>query len=352
MIPLWSIWIVLLGLRDILAIFEINTFFLTGLICLIQLMHLAMYLMKNNLNMNNWYFLLLSMLFCTLYNFATLAIVNIILSIILLKKVPIKKLLFLATFIASLKILIWFFSLKLGLLDDSLIIMPKGIGHTLGFSNPNLPGKSFLDFMMIITVFLLYRFNNRLLLFLFLIPNYLLYLYTMSRTPYYTALLYFLFILYFSRHSKYKFSRVFVIAIPFILYATTFIACRVYQKYPILDVVFTTRFSKNSVHINRMTILNYMVGLKLPEGPMDSAYLAQLFQGGIISVCIFLFVSTKGIFRMSPKDMRIFIPFIICIFISGFAENTFSTFSMSTILFYKILTDQFEIRKITRRYLV
>ena len=352
MIPLWSIWIVLLGLRDILAIFEINTFILTGLICLIQLVHLFIYFINHNFILNKWYFILIFLLFCTLYNFSTLAIVNIVLSIILLKHVPIKNFLKLASFLTLSKILIWVLSLKLGFIHDSVFIMPKGIGHTLGFSNPNLPGKSFLDTLLIITVFLLFRFNRRLPLFLFLIPNYLIYISTLGRTSYYCVLIYFLCILYFCRYSKYNFSRVMVIAIPFILYAATIVACRIYQQYPILDKIFTTRFSKNAAYLNSMSIVNYLIGLKLPEGPMDSAYLAQLFQGGITSVCIFLFISTKGILNMSQKDIRIFLPFIICLFVSGFAENTFSTFCLSTILFYKILIDQFEIKTLRKGYII
>ena len=91
-----------------------------------------------------------------------------------------------------------------------------------------------------------------------------------------------------------------------------------------------------------MGLKGLILGYNLPKGePMDSAYLAQLFAGGITSLLFFFSVYIKGMRRASESFIKNYIPFIFVILISGYAENTFSTYSGLTVLFYKLLSTQF-----------
>ena len=55
---------------------------------------------------------------------------------------------------------------------------------------------------------------------------------------------------------------------------------------------------------------------------------------------------------MTVKAVKVFLPYALCILISGFSEDTFSMSYVSVILLYKILSDQFEIKNIRSRYVL
>lgn len=356
MLNISTIWIFLLGIRPFSGFFDFPSIFFTALITGLQLIQFMIYLQRTKGKVKLVYFALIFLILITAYNFATLAIVNICLGVILLKNESLRKISTVSCISICTGIFIYLSLLWLGHIHDKIMIMPKGVAHTFGYSNSNGIGMLVFQATLIFYVFIETHFSknfiSNLFVLLLLIPNYLIYKLSLGRTAFYAILLFFLiFILCSFNLKKLYGTRKFISLFPFLLFFLSLLLCKIYERYPFLDVLFTTRFSKNSVHLNSMSSVNYIIGYRLPEGPMDSAYLMQLFGGGICSVLLFLFIASKGIYRFDKNNFFVFIPFIFCMLVSGFAENTFSSFSLPTVLFYKALTDSFELKNLKRGYL-
>lgn len=342
MISLSSVWLVLLGIREILAVYQVETFFLSLLITLIQLFHLLLGMEREKLILSKYHFILVILCCLTLYNKATLATVNILLSVLLLKNMALRRIIKLVIIIYIMMILCIILSLRLGILENQVHLMPKGVGNTFGFANTNGLGEVLFSFSIVLSLyFLVYKYRNIYAIFFTLVliyPNYLIYKLTLGRTSFYTVLIYSFFCIYFLFLKKSYLLKSLLLLLPIILYGLTYFCCFIYEQYPIIDKIFTTRFSKNSAYLFAMTPLHYVIGFRLPEGkPMDSAFLAQLFSGGFLSVFVFLSFYYNGIKSMSRRNAKKILPYILCLLCAGFVENAFSTFSLQTVLFYKLL---------------
>lgn len=346
-----AIWILLLGIRECANIFTDSTTVLTVLITIVQFIHLLFLMEKEK-----WKFTWFHLAFCilvllTVYNPGTLPTLNILLSIILLKKAPIQRICFVIIIAFFIELFVYLSALSMGILHDGTKIYLKGLTHDLGFRNSNTPGLQFMMLTLCVAEFFLLTFKVKFPLLLLLFPNYCIYALTLGRTSFYSVCLFFFLIYYFSFRRKYFIERKFAIYLPLILFSVTFFLLHFYRMFPIVNVIFTGRFRINANTLEKMSALHYIIGYAVPEGPMDCAYLGVLFNGGILSVIIFLSCCYKGISNMPLKNAKIFLPYIIVMFASGFTEGTFSLFRLSTVLFYKMLIDQFEFSYISAKYL-
>ena len=341
MFPLSYIWLSALSLRSILPLLGVPSILLTVFITGLQIIEFLLLLSKREYRLFDYCLPLFLLIILVVYNSATLATVNIVLGIILLKNQNIKKILTLFCFMSLFQIFLHISCIHLGKLEDVLYIMPKGIGHSLGWSNSNGPAGFYISNIIVISLFLISFLKERFtfISFLLLYPIYYIFQLTLGRTYFYGAVLFF-FLIFIFKFSFFQnhFAKIYLY-LPVLLYICTFLGCMLFERYPILDIIFTTRFSKNSVLLNSMGIINWILGLKIPDGPMDSAFCAQLFAGGVTSVYIFIRTYKHGVSKMNNRYMRLYFPFILYMLASGFAENTFSSFSVNTIIFYKILID-------------
>lgn len=352
MFSLSTYWIFLLGIRPFSEFINVPSVVFTIVITGLQLLNLFIIFEKEKLRLYIYHLFLIFFILITIHNFATLATVNIVLAVLLLKNENLKKVSTICFFSILSALFIYISLLALDILQDKIVTMPKGTAHTFGFDNSNGIGSFVLQFTLIIYVFIVSNFKNSFLIYFLFIPNYYIYKLSLGRTSFYTSFLFFLLLVLFSVLKKIVWKKRKIISLlPLLLFVCTLVACSIYQQYPILDVLFTTRFSKNAVHLHSMSIIDYFIGYKLPEGAMDSAYLAQLFAGGILSVYFFISIAIKGIAAFNLNDWFRYAPVVICLLVSGFAENTFSSFSLQTILFYKILSDQFPMKKVKQGYL-
>lgn len=353
MFSISTYWIFLLGIRPFIEYVNIPSVIVSATITGLQIMDLFLNFEKKGFKLSVYHLLLIFFVFVLIYNYATLATVNIVLAVILLEK---EKLSNISTkcFVSIITALFIYLSLlALNVIQDEVVRMPKGVAHTFGFSNSNGIGAFTLQLTLVVYVFIVAHFKRFHWVYLcfFVILNYYIYIFSLGRTSFYTSIVFFVVIVLFSIGKFFFWNKRFYFSLmPLFLLLCTVVLCNVYEQYPMLDVLFTTRFSKNSVHLNALTPINYFIGYKLPPGPMDSAYLAQFFAGGILSLCFFISATTKGIMELSFHDWLRYAPVVFCMLISGFAENTFSTFSLQTVLFYRILFDQSPSKNIKRRY--
>ena len=321
------------------------------MITVLQCMHLLFLMQKEKWKIM-WSHVALAILAAlTLYNPGTLPTVNILLSIILLKKERMRRISFIIVCAFAVELLVYLSSFSLGILQDGTKIYTKGMTHDLGFRNSNTPGLYFM--MLTLCVSMFFRLTQRVKfpLLLFLLPNYLIYSLTLGRTAFYSVCLFFFLMYYFSFQREYKIERKVAAWLPFLIFSVVFLLLHIYRMIPIVNVIFTGRFRINANTLDDMGVAQYFTGYAVPEGPMDCAYLGILFNGGIISVFIILSCCCKGIATMSAKTARIFLPYVIAMLASGFTEGTFSLFRLATVLFYKILADHLDFSYMSAKYL-
>lgn len=347
------VWLFLFGIRESLVVFSAKTTLLTAAITGLQLLNLFLLLQKNKWKFTGFHLLLPIFIILVPYNTGALVMVNITLSIILLKDIPFQKVAFIACISMILGLFIYLSGFSMGFAKDVVEISHKGgYSHTLGFKNPNTPGLAFMRVALICSTFLLYNLKLKFPVYLFFIPAYYVYLLTKSRTSFLALCIYFVLLFYFSFKRKYWLERKIVIIVPFLLYSATFLLCAFSTLFPILDIFFSRRFSINNVTLGNLSYIQYMFGSRIPaDSPLDSAYIVQMFNGGIFAVWIFLYCCARGIYNMPLKQAKVFLPYILCLLISGFAEDTFSMSYVSVILFYKMLVDQFSLSNIRSRYI-
>lgn len=346
------LWIFLLGIRECLNIFRMSTNIITLGITGLQVLNLLFILQKEKWKISRVYFLLCILMVLVLYNSTTIATVNILLAIILLKNENIKEV-FGAIAISYIFIFcIYGYAYSIGILQDITKIYPKGITHTLGFHNSNTPGLLFMQMTLVLgTLFLMYS-NFILPLFLFLIPNYFIFTMTLSRTSYYCILLFIFLVIYFSFNRKYERERKLVVFVPILFFVLMITVSLSIHFSPILytagNAFLTGRPRLIYQIIDKMSILNFIIGYQVVDSAMDNAYLGIILNGGIFSVLIFMICTYNGLKNFDLRLAKKYLPFILVILISGLTEGTFSLFRLSTIAFYKILIDQFEIKNIKK----
>lgn len=347
------VWLFLFGIREGLVVFTTKTTFLTFIITGLQFIDLFLHMQKDAWHFNMLHIFLLIFIFLVPYNPGALVLVNIVLAIILLKDVSFQRVAFVASLSMLLALFIYLSGFNLGFVRDVIGVSHKGgYFHTLGFKNPNTPGLAFMRVVLVVAVFHLVHFRIKFPVYFLILPAYYVFSLTKSRTSFFAMLLFYTFIFYFSFRRKYKLERKFAFILPVLFYVITLVLCSFYTLLPIIDIFFSRRFSYNSVTLGGLSVFQYFIGSRLPENsPVDSAYIVQLFNGGLFAVYLFLYCCIRGMKNMPLKKTKLFFPYILCMLISGFTEGTFSMSYVSVILFYKILTDQFEINNIRCRYL-
>ena len=290
MIPICTIWLFLTCNRSLLSSAGFPSIFITLIITGLQIIHLMLDLEKKGYKIFPYFITIICITVLCAYNNATLATFNIIMSFILLKKTSLRLVvntIFVSTLISFL---LFFLFHGLGIMIDEVHRMPKGSAHTLGFGNTNSASMFFFVNILITAVFLIFHKKKYFVLLLF-IPSLFIYRITLGRTNFYALCIFFIFIILFNIKYFQKHFRMIYILVPCLLFCVTILFNFIYLKYPILDKLFTTRFSKNSLHIQNMGLKGLILGYNLPKGePMDSAYLAQLFAGGITSLLFFFSV--------------------------------------------------------------
>ncbi len=344
-------WIILLGVRETLNIFIVHTTLLTFIITGLQFFHLFLLLQQDKWHFTRYHLMLPFFLLFTVFNSDTLPTVNILLSFILLKREKIQKITFVIMIAFLINLFVWASAYSIGFLRDEVVNYDKGSTHSLGFRNSNTPMMLFMMFTLCTSTFLRQKIKLIFPILFLIIPCFVVFKYTLGRTCFFTVLLYFFLVYYFSFNRKYAFEKQVSIILPIILFSITFVFLHIWYKIPAVNVFFTGRFRINGNHLKNLSILNYFIGYKVPEGAMDSAYLSLLFNGGILNCLFFLTTCFLGIKNISNNNLRIFLPFVLAYLISGFTEGTFSLFRLPTVLLYKIFSDNIDFNFLKTRFL-
>jgi hypothetical protein len=335
---LFYIWLPLLCIRGFLSgYFESNTTLLTILINMIMFLDLLLDIRENNHEIDILLLCVFFLLPVVVLNKAELSFIDILLAVYLLRNVDTRSLLSFSVFCSFIMIALFLFCFLTGRKQNVYMHMPKGNAYTLGFKNANQASNFFYMYLLpVVELFLIS--NKKGKPFLLLPFFYLIFKLTLGRTMFYSELIFFILIMLLAVPFIQKISSPFICIAPVILYFVLFYLSRFFEKYPVLDIIFTTRFSIYSEMLSSMSIKNYLYGIHIPEGqPMDSSFLTLLFDGGILPVLSFLYMYVQYISYSLKKNDHSFFPFILCVLAAGFSENVFSSFNIISILFFSIL---------------
>lgn len=308
-----------------------NTIILTFLINLFLLASIDYRRISNSL------FVILPFIFYIPFNFQALGFVDILLYSYLLRNYKIKHLAGISLITAIISLILTTYLVGLGAIENETEVARKGLTISNGgYNNPNTLGQ--IGYSIILTIyFICKRRNNLILLFTYSIISYIFFYYSGSRTYLLGTFVLILLGLFLKMKLPLKKCRFLFSILPII-----FCLCILYILHDIslsdyLDIFASGRFGLYRFNIERMRIINWIVGLPPVEDlPMDGSFLNLLFSGGIFALCIFCFLFYKKIQNWDAITKEYF-PALISIIICGLAENTFSSPTSISILFWLIL---------------
>lgn len=332
---LYLAWLPLLGLRGFFAsYFSIDTLLITICLNFLLMIDLTLDMTKSRMKVGYIFIFFVFAVFIIILNKQALAFFNTMIAVYLLRRISVDNIVKYIALFSFFNLILFLFCFGFNVNDNELIVMPKGEAYNLGFDNTNTASSFLMINLMLIN---LWVYTKSKIGTLFFIPLfYLIYIITLARTSFVAELVFYLAMIF----NYFKFYGFFNRFIPVFLYAIIFIMIYYSRSYPWINEVFTTRFFIYDSILSNFGVMNFLFGFSIPEGqPMDSSFLALLFDGGIIYVLIFIYLYNNYYNSQLSKGKYLYFPFVLFVIAAGFSENLFSSFNFVSILFFKILYD-------------
>ena len=268
-----------------------------------------------------------------------LALLDIFLCVYLFRKFPIKTLAFINL---SLLLIGFLFLTLLRELDILTInqeiwyLTGKGAARTYGFNNPNTFGG--FIFSLIVNayiIFISFKRNSLLVLFLLWIAI-ISYNYCLSRMMLIGSIVLILVHFMVKWRIFKKWMRYCVAFLPVLFFLVNFYLIANLSDFKDIDVLTSGRLGIYAGVLGMMTKLNWLIGVQLPDGPMDGSLWMLFFTGGITGL-LFFFVNFYFSVTRCFKELYIYFPVILAVLVSGFVENTFSSVGGVSIIFWLLV---------------
>lgn len=324
----------LLILRMFLAgVAEMNTTVLT-LVLNVVLLLTGLYV-----GMERKFYFIFLMLPITVYNMEILATIDVILFIYLFRNASIYRLALLSAVLMSIGLFILYISDTLGYIDlhkNLYYSHRENASHAFGFSNSNTFGQ--FIFSLLCCYYIVFARHKIVWLYLaFLIPlSFTLYDYSQSRSLVICPLL------VVATHILLRFGlirnwmRYAIALLPFVLFVLGYYFSEINTDSE-LEELSTGRFSKYSIVFASMTPLNWIIGVRLPEGiPMDGSFWMLVFGGGIFWALFFYYNFYTSLVHHFTA-LRNYLPVIFGVLAFGVAENIFWACNGISIIFWLLV---------------
>ena len=255
-------------------------------------------------------------------------------------KIPIRKVALIGFIIISSELFVQYMLISHGVINDVTrkTLKASGLMHTWGMGNGNnLASFFFQAYALLYIAWGDKRWISYLILTI--ITGFWMYMYTCSRTPYYSLLIIcacvlLLHIKAFQIRTKYLFAILVPLLFCMTLYLSLFTQGADRAE---MDSITSGRISGITYYFSHMSLRSLLIGMDRPEKmALDSAYLDMLLQGGVIYALFFCIICYKA-FVNSFYWIKQYIPFIIGILASGMAESTFTVLTPMSVLTWAIL---------------
>lgn len=119
--------------------------------------------------------------------------------------------------------------------------------------------------------------------------------------------------------------------LPVLFFLVNFYLIANLSDFKDIDVLTSGRLGIYAGVLGMMTKLNWLIGVQLPDGPMDGSLWMLFLQEELqdyYSFVNFYFSVTRCF-----KELYIYFPVILAVLVSGFVENTFSSVGGVSIIF-------------------
>lgn len=329
----------LLVIRFFAGLFIGSTTVLTALINLLLIIALIM----QNMSPKMMICLFLGALF-VFYNNLALGVVDILIFAYVLRNENLNQyfrytlLLFIAAFLIIL------FLVSTGYLTEhEMFINYKGDEATyakdLGMKNPNMTSL----FFFIILSFVCLHYNKvklsiRILIsFILIWISVQVYSYTLCRTAFFATIMMSVLYMCHGVLMRYRALNKFLyMSVPVVASLASLYLVLNPEQFSYLDDVATNRVAYPAMVIQQMSLLNWIIGIRLPDMAMDTSYLSILFSGGIFMFLIVFFLFYKRI-RYDYDLLCGIEPVVIAVFMYGITENIFSSCNPLSVLIFSYL---------------
>lgn len=213
-------------------------------------------------------------------------------------RIPVKTLAYVAFITISCELCIQYYLVTNNIITDVVkqTIKASGRMHTWGMGNGNNLSAFFMQVFMLLYLIMKKRWFVYILLTI--VCGYGIYMYTCSRTPYFTIIILCILVLCYHLGLFFKFTKYIIGALPVILFGIT-----VYlslfdatSNTAELDTVSSGRLTIAAYFFSHMTPLAILIGMDRPENmALDSAYIDMFMQGGLfISHYFLLFIGQRS----------------------------------------------------------
>lgn len=280
-------------------------------------------------------------LFCLLIliNKQILGVIDLVAMTLILRKENIRYLANTYFIILVIFIPIWLFLLYNGYITSERWFDPNKGGEFFdyGFASPN--GLGIFGFNIIAILFLLKKRKSLFLIIPVLIINQIFFTISSCRTAWIGGLVLALCILV-QYYNGFKNWMKYVLAIlpPLLTFGLIYISRNI-ANFIAEDILFSGRLSIYNSVLNQMGVFNYILGIKLPDGPMDGSYMMLFFIGGLILSVFYWFLNFKMMIFSFDK-IKPFLPFILSVMACGVMETTFSSCGGLSLLFWFLLINK------------
>lgn len=255
-------------------------------------------------------------------------------------KISVRQLAGLALIIVLGEIAMQYYMVTTGIVHDTVIrtIKASGHAHTWGMKNGNNLASFFMQAYTIL--YLLTTKKTWIPFIAFsLITGYGVYMYTCSRTPYYSLIAMCAMVLLYRSGVIWNWTKYIVGALPVILFVITFYLSMFMggAGRGDLDELTSGRLGIAQFFFSHMTRVTLIFGMDRPEDmPLDSGYIDMLMQGGLLYVSAFCLIFFRAMNKSFDK-IKFYLPFLLGILASGLAESTFSVLTAVTIIMWVVL---------------
>ena len=282
-----------------------------------------------------------------LYNREILALVDILLCVYLFRNFSIRTLA-----LINLSLLLIGFAILTLLIELDIVtinqevwyLTGKGAAHTYGFNNPNTFGG--FIFSIIVNAYIVslnFKRNFLFVVLLFLIAV-ISYNYCLSRMTLMGSITLILVHFMVKWRLLKRWMRYCIALFPILFFLVNFYLVIKISDYQDIDILTSGRLGIYAEILGMMTKLNWLIGIRLPDGSMDGSLWMLLFTGGIGGLLFFFSNFYLSVIRCF-KELYIYLPVLLAVLISGFVENTFSSVGGVSIIFW-LLTCRFYTQKI------
>jgi hypothetical protein len=258
-------------------------------------------------------------------------------------KIPLRTIAKYAFLISVVELVTHYILVFSGIMTERVLFSPaKGYTYDLGFGNPNSLGVRSVHVSVSLFILLWGKIRNNinyctLYLLVVLLLNEYIYRRSGSRAPYYANFILVVFFLLQRLKLIPRFSRFIIGLLPIMFFGVTVYLTTHSAIYSDINDLSSNRLGIYHAIIGRMHLYNYLFGIAIPEGSaMDSSYLMLFFDGGISLIILFSYNAYKTIVN-KYDEIKHLLPIILAMLSVAIAENTLSTASGVSIIFWTII---------------